>query len=125
MDIVKKIGWQFYLVNPYEHMYENVEDVPSYINEVMLVGSVLSEKYLKISNKSYNSKAAYDFFFMFLQKSLSVFFGFILLETIVRTIQGKGAIRLNESLMSITHGLMMTGSKYVPTNMNIESSCNK
>ena len=36
MDVMKKVGWQFYLVNPHEHMYENVEDfpTPSYINQV-------------------------------------------------------------------------------------------
>ena len=37
MEIIKKIGWQFYLVNPVDHMYENVEEVPHYINEVSLV----------------------------------------------------------------------------------------
>ena len=36
MNIIKKLGWQFYLVNPYEHMYENVDDLPPgfYVNEV-------------------------------------------------------------------------------------------
>ena len=34
---IEKIGWQFYLVNPHDHMYEKVEDfpTPSYTNQVI------------------------------------------------------------------------------------------
>ena len=34
---IEKIGWQFYLVNPNNHMYEKVEDLPnpSYTNQVI------------------------------------------------------------------------------------------
>ena len=34
---IEKIGWQFYLVNPRDHMYEKVEDfpTPSYTNQVI------------------------------------------------------------------------------------------
>ena len=33
---IEKVGWQFYLVNPRDHMYEKVEDfpTPSYTNQV-------------------------------------------------------------------------------------------
>ena len=36
LEVVKKLGWQFYLVNPREHMYKKVEDLPtsSYISQV-------------------------------------------------------------------------------------------
>ena len=36
MNIVKKLGWQLYLINPYEHMFENMEDLPkaNYLNQV-------------------------------------------------------------------------------------------
>ena len=36
MNVVKKLGWQFYLTNPYEHMYEKLEDMPkaNYLNQV-------------------------------------------------------------------------------------------
>ena len=35
-NIVKKLGWQVYLINPYEHMYESLEDMPkaNYLNQV-------------------------------------------------------------------------------------------
>lgn len=38
MDIIEKIGWQFYLVNPYKHMYEDVNDLPtaSYTTQVIM-----------------------------------------------------------------------------------------
>ena len=34
---IEKIGWQFYLVNPKDHMFEKVDDLPnpSYTNQVM------------------------------------------------------------------------------------------
>ena len=37
MKTIEKIGWQFYLVNPYDHMYEKVEDLPNptYTNQVI------------------------------------------------------------------------------------------
>ena len=33
---IEKVGWQFYLLNPRDHMYEKVEDfpTPSYTNQV-------------------------------------------------------------------------------------------
>ena len=34
------------------------------------------------------------------------------METMIRIVQGRGMVRLNESLMSLTHGLMMTGNEY-------------
>ena len=36
MNIVKKLGWQLYITNPYEHMYEKLEDMPkaNYLNQV-------------------------------------------------------------------------------------------
>ena len=38
MNIVKKLGWQLYITNPYEHMYEKLEDMPkaNYLNQVSL-----------------------------------------------------------------------------------------
>ena len=39
VDVLKKVGWQFYVVNPYEHMFEKPEDLPkpSYVNQVCSV----------------------------------------------------------------------------------------
>ena len=36
VNIIKKLGWQVYLTNPYEHMYERLEDMPkaNYLNQV-------------------------------------------------------------------------------------------
>ena len=38
MNLVKKLGWQVYLTNPYEHMYEKLEDMPkaNYLNQVQI-----------------------------------------------------------------------------------------
>ena len=38
INFVKKLGWQLYLINPYEHMYENMEDLPksNYLNQVCI-----------------------------------------------------------------------------------------
>ena len=43
MNVVKKLGWQLYLTNPYEHMYEKLEDMPkaNYLNQVKLVYYVI------------------------------------------------------------------------------------
>ena len=42
--ILKKVGWQFYVVNPHEHMFEKVEDLPkpSYVNQVSFVYSTVN-----------------------------------------------------------------------------------
>lgn len=39
INFVKKLGWQLYLINPYEHMYENMEDLPkaNYLNQVIIL----------------------------------------------------------------------------------------
>ena len=39
MNVVKKLGWQLYLTNPYEHMYEKLEDMPkaNYLNQVKFI----------------------------------------------------------------------------------------
>ena len=43
MNVVKKLGWQLYLTNPYEHMYEKLEDMPkaNYLNQVKLIFYVI------------------------------------------------------------------------------------
>ena len=28
-DMIKKVGWQFYLVDPREHMFEKIDDLPT------------------------------------------------------------------------------------------------
>ena len=42
MNVVKKLGWQLYITNPYEHMYERLEDMPkaNYLNQVRLIGQL-------------------------------------------------------------------------------------
>ena len=39
VNIVKKLGWQLYITNPYEHMYEKLEDMPkaNYLNQVKII----------------------------------------------------------------------------------------
>ena len=44
MNVVKKLGWQLYLTNPYEHMYEKLEDMPkaNYLNQVKIIFYLIS-----------------------------------------------------------------------------------
>ena len=44
MKTIEKISWQFYLVNPYDHMYEKVEDLPkpSYTNQVIHLSNCIN-----------------------------------------------------------------------------------
>lgn len=39
MNVVKKLGWQLYITNPYEHMYEKLDDMPkaNYLNQVKII----------------------------------------------------------------------------------------
>ena len=38
ISLIKKLGWQLYLVNPREHMYEKIEDLPNptYVSQVIV-----------------------------------------------------------------------------------------
>ena len=38
ISLIKKLGWQLYLVNPREHMYEKMEDLPNptYVSQVFV-----------------------------------------------------------------------------------------
>jgi len=74
MNVVKKLGWQLYLTNPYEHMYEKLEDMP---------------------------KANY------LNQSYPIFAGLVFLEIIINIAKGRSGGRLNEHIMSASHGTMM------------------
>ena len=45
-------------------------------------------------------------------QAVPIFLVMVVLETMIRLFQGKGAIRLNSSLMSISHGIMFQGNTH-------------
>ena len=105
VNIIKKLGWQVYLTNPYEHMYERLEDMPkaNYLNQVRDITRLNNITNCDISivilrNIKYHH---------FLLQSYPIFAGLVFLEIVISILKGRSGGRLNEHIMSASHGIMM------------------
>ena len=100
-SILRRIGYMFYLVDPKESMFETLSDYPTpgYITQVrkfIFINLYISkESNGKESNQPPSLQAIPYFMVM------------LFLEIIIRHLKGMKAFRLNDGLMSISHGIMM------------------
>ena len=104
VNIIKKLGWQVYLTNPYEHMYERLEDMPkaNYLNQVRDMAR-LNE----ITNYIFICLLKNIRYHHFLFQSYPIFAGLVFLEIVISILKGRSGGRLNEHIMSASHGIMM------------------
>ena len=104
VNIIKKLGWQVYLTNPYEHMYERLEDMPkaNYLNQVRDITRLNNiTNYISIvilKRIKYHHS---------LLQSYPIFAGLVFLEIVISILKGRSGGRLNEHIMSASHGIMM------------------
>ena len=104
LSILKKIGYLFYVVDPKDSMFENIDELPNpnYITQVGAGMYILFEflkHYFKLSITSC------------FEQAIPYFFGMMVLEWIIRYSKGMKPIRMTDGIMSISHGLIMIASE--------------
>ena len=104
VNIIKKLGWQVYLTNPYEHMYERLEDMPkaNYLNQVRDI-----TRRNEIKNYILFLISKNILYHHFSLQSYPIFAGLVFLEIVISILKGRSGGRLNEHIMSASHGIMM------------------